>query len=98
MKFRKLRIAWSVFCSLACVLLIVLWVRSYWYMDQLDCRYSGLPCELRIDSLRGGAEIALRDANYGINSFYVLHHELTFGVFMMDQNGDQVNNWWFYIF
>jgi hypothetical protein len=29
MKFRKLRIAWSVFWGLACVLLIVLWVRSY---------------------------------------------------------------------
>src|SRR3954452_16583681 len=26
----KLRIAWSVFWGVACVLLIVLWVRSYW--------------------------------------------------------------------
>ena len=30
MRFRKLRIAWSVGCSIACVLLVVLWVRSYW--------------------------------------------------------------------
>ena len=29
MRFRKLRIAWSVFWGLAAVLLIVLWVRSY---------------------------------------------------------------------
>jgi hypothetical protein len=29
MRFRKLRIAWSVFWGIACVLLIVLWVRSY---------------------------------------------------------------------
>jgi hypothetical protein len=29
MKFRKLRIAWSVGCGLVCLLLIVLWVRSY---------------------------------------------------------------------
>lgn len=29
MKFRKLRIAWSILCSLVCVLLIVLWMRSY---------------------------------------------------------------------
>jgi hypothetical protein len=29
MRFRKLRIAWSVGCGIACVLLIVLWVRSY---------------------------------------------------------------------
>lgn len=29
MRFRKLRIAWSVGWGMACVLLIVLWVRSY---------------------------------------------------------------------
>jgi hypothetical protein len=29
MRFRKLRIAWSVGCAIACVLLIALWVRSY---------------------------------------------------------------------
>jgi hypothetical protein len=33
MKFRKLRIAWSVLCAIACVLLIVLWVRSCWWWD-----------------------------------------------------------------
>jgi hypothetical protein len=32
MKFRKLRIAWSVFCGIATVLLIALWVRSYAYI------------------------------------------------------------------
>jgi hypothetical protein len=30
---RYLRIAFSVTCGIACVLLIVLWVRSYSYMD-----------------------------------------------------------------
>src|SRR3954471_23472340 len=29
MRFRKLRIAWSVVWGLACVLLVVLWVRSH---------------------------------------------------------------------
>jgi hypothetical protein len=29
MRFRKLRIAWSVVCAVACVLLTVLWVRSF---------------------------------------------------------------------
>ena len=29
MRFRKLRIAFSATCLIACVLLIVLWVRSY---------------------------------------------------------------------
>ena len=33
MKFRKLRIAWSVACGVSCVLLIVLWVRSYFSKD-----------------------------------------------------------------
>jgi hypothetical protein len=30
MRFRKLRIAFSALCGLAAVLLLVLWVRSYW--------------------------------------------------------------------
>src|SRR3954447_14798313 len=33
MKFRKLRIAWSVFWGLACVLLVLLWVRGVWFHD-----------------------------------------------------------------
>ncbi len=33
MRFRKLRIAWSVGWGLAAVLLILLWVRSYWWFD-----------------------------------------------------------------
>src|SRR3954452_15550514 len=33
MRFRNLRIAWSVAWGLACVLLIVFWVRSYWWND-----------------------------------------------------------------
>jgi hypothetical protein len=35
MKYRKLRIAWSVAWGIVAVLLVVLWVRSYWRMDQL---------------------------------------------------------------
>src|SRR3954454_1795746 len=35
MRFRKLRIAWSVGCAVACVLLIMLWVRSYWWCDDI---------------------------------------------------------------
>ena len=33
MRFRKLRIAFSATCLIACVLLIALWVRSYWVAD-----------------------------------------------------------------
>src|SRR5690349_11539809 len=36
MSFRKLRIAWSVGCGIVCLLLIVFWVRSYWWRDLLS--------------------------------------------------------------
>jgi hypothetical protein len=35
MRYRKLRIAWSVGCAIACVLLCVLWVRSYYHADKI---------------------------------------------------------------
>jgi hypothetical protein len=35
MRFRKLQIAWSVLCGIACVLLIALWVRSHRTCDRL---------------------------------------------------------------
>ncbi len=35
MKHRKLRIAWSVMWAVVAVLLIALWVRSYWRLDAL---------------------------------------------------------------
>ena len=41
MKFRNLRIAWSVGWGVLAVLLCVLWVRSYWRFDQMriDCPF-----------------------------------------------------------
>jgi hypothetical protein len=36
MKFRKLRIAWSVCWGLIAVLLTALWVRSYWQVNTLN--------------------------------------------------------------
>ena len=36
MRFRKLRITWSAFCGISCVLLCALWVRSYWWTDLLN--------------------------------------------------------------
>jgi hypothetical protein len=40
MKYRKLRIAWSVASGILCLLLIALWVRSYWWQDSLYGRAS----------------------------------------------------------
>lgn len=41
MKYRYLRITWTVFCGIALVLLIALWVRSYWRSDFVQ--YSPYP-------------------------------------------------------
>lgn len=41
MKLRKLRIAWSAIWALAAVLLIALWVRSYWWLDNLSFPAAG---------------------------------------------------------
>jgi hypothetical protein len=40
MRFRKLRITWSVGCGIACLLLLVLWVRSYTRHDGIWGRFS----------------------------------------------------------
>ena len=40
-RFRKLRIGWSVGCGIACVLLIALWARSYPHDDMLRRPYLG---------------------------------------------------------
>src|SRR5262245_26406419 len=36
-----LRIAWSVWWGIVCVLFVVLWVRSYWIIDSLRFHVSG---------------------------------------------------------
>jgi hypothetical protein len=38
MKYRKLRIAWTVACGVLCLLLIVLWVRSQTLKDSIAIR------------------------------------------------------------
>jgi hypothetical protein len=40
MRYRKLRIAWTMFCGIACVLLIALWARSFWASDNVKWVYS----------------------------------------------------------
>jgi hypothetical protein len=53
MKFRKLRIAWSVLCSIICVLLIGLWVRSYSIIDSAHVKLSDDYILCRTSSFRG---------------------------------------------
>jgi hypothetical protein len=52
MKYRKLRIAWLVACGILCLLLIAMWVRSYWRHDRVfgHTSTSGV---LEVQSLQG---------------------------------------------
>jgi hypothetical protein len=40
MKYCKLRIAWSVGWGVLCLMLIALWVRSYWYHEGFNWSFS----------------------------------------------------------
>ena len=62
-RYRKLRIAWSVVWGVACLLLIALWVRSYWWLDFLYYQYSATHC-LRV-ILHGGNVLLLTEASQG---------------------------------
>jgi hypothetical protein len=53
MRFRKLRIAWSVLWGVACVLLIMLWVRSYWARDMTRGVIGNSGLHLNATSLSG---------------------------------------------
>ena len=68
MRFRKLRIAWSVACAIACVLLIVLWVRSTWQGEARLFKWSEKQ-RFAVMSLLGEVGVAyVRDAdNVGID-------------------------------
>ena len=56
MKFRKLRIAWSVAWGVLAVLLIALWVRSYWWVDSIDIHISE-STHACLGDLPGGIEL-----------------------------------------
>jgi hypothetical protein len=43
-RFHKLRIAWSVVCGIACVLLVVLCIRSYMVIDAGELGFSNTWC------------------------------------------------------
>ena len=73
MRYRKLRIAWSVFWGLACVVLVVLWVRSYSGTDMVEfVRVDDRPSVVRIRTLsafstRGRIGIGDRTLSIGEN-------------------------------
>src|SRR5262245_48974732 len=62
MKYRKLRIAWSVAWGVIAVVLCVLWVRSYWRADALETPYG-----YQLVSLYGSFQVAPMDVPVGTN-------------------------------
>jgi hypothetical protein len=58
MKFRKLRIPWSMFWGIACLLLIVLWVRSYWVWDLVNAT------DYSVSSIRGNLSLDKQVAQF----------------------------------
>src|SRR3954454_13968040 len=62
LRFKKLRIAWSAFCGVACVLLLALWVRSYWYWDIVAKGWGATPNQcVRLDSYSGAFSMLYLD-------------------------------------
>ena len=63
MRLRKLRIALYIACGIACMLLIVLWVRSYVYSDGLAGPVSETK-GLMVGSLAGAIQFRLDDRKW----------------------------------
>jgi hypothetical protein len=61
---RGLRIAWSVWWGIVCVLLIALWVRTYWQFDLMLVRFS-TSSDLRIVSCRGQVALCVSGPSTG---------------------------------
>jgi hypothetical protein len=62
---RYLRIAFSVACLIACVLLIALWVRSYYYLDKFTMPISPC-CGVDLGSINGQVRCSLDELNASI--------------------------------
>ena len=97
MRFRKLRIAWSVVCSIACVLLIVLWVRSYWWMDSLTFKFPAWQSGIQMNSFQSTTEIGIRDYGFDENFFTVTHERIISRSEIQDDFGRVLDTRWFHV-
>jgi hypothetical protein len=68
---RKLRIAFSLMSGIVCLLLIALWIRSYWWYDEARCPLS----DLLIDQSRKQHAILFIDGQQRIHGsqLFLLH-------------------------
>ena len=70
MKLRYLRIAFSAFCGLAAIVLIVLWVRSYWQSDLL-----GIPIQKTYLGFRSDCGVLMAGVSENMNSPWLFSAE-----------------------
>jgi Na+/glutamate symporter len=64
MRYRKLRIAWSVACGVVAMLLCVLWVRSYWWADVVNIDVP-TPFAVQFLSALGHSSAAIYESEQG---------------------------------
>src|SRR6478752_7179993 len=64
-RFRKLRIAWSVMFAIVSLLVIALWVRSYWVQDRVFVPVRG-PNLIEADSAAGIVWVVRSNAFSGV--------------------------------
>jgi len=78
MRFHKLRIAWSVLFVIACVLLIVLWVRSYQWADGVSgtCGRYGIAFHV-INGELMFTRILPTEGIQGVGPWHVVHIPMT---------------------
>ena len=76
MKYRKLRIAWSVAWGVVAVLLCVWWVRSYWWWDGAGFDAGSLESPLGVGSIQGRIE-----------AIYIPRTPVTFGEWKQQSYG-----------
>src|SRR5262245_57044820 len=96
MRFRKLRVAWSVVGGTATVLLVVLWVRSYWWQNVAIWQRPSV--SYKLVSLYG--RVLFERMPYS-----VMPDEWTFASYRLDgqqdlyqdEQGQRVNSYWFHI-
>ena len=69
---RLLRIAFSAVCGIVCLLLIVLWIRSYWWQDFYSWRLSDNRFSLTASG-RGWILLSFYSYNPGFEYLQCLH-------------------------
>jgi hypothetical protein len=76
MRYRKLRIAWSVGWGIVALLLTALWVRSYWWCDTVQCPTSSRFCASSVNGVFR-VNIFSRGVSAGIGSSWAYNSLLT---------------------